>query len=359
VKHSIDGGIQAWGSCLAYPALNVAVIDSIELLSWSSDKQNFGQRNYPSCGGFPSRVMVFTSNTAGGLQSFSQMIDSVDDGHYILVQSFMSAYFEQWDEELLQKMEDLGASQVRYIPSNYPYIFFAKKGYPETAKEEIGSSPTDYIDLYADLIGKTNKGSVTSSIIGPARHWENLILKVDSTLGASSYTNVFGIDHLGNKSLILKTVSDTTNLSDTITATEFPYIELEFVTENNEFKVPSTISIWETHFTPEAEISIVIDNNLQVPASSVEEGEMVQLVVSAANISNQTIDSMVVRKSFMNENNVALQFIDDTLYNILPGQVITDTVLYSTVDYSGSYFLHIEFNAISESGKRFLLSLLP
>ena len=106
--------------------------------------------------------------------------EKVPDGYYLSAYTLRYADFQDtsyWKNEHFAAFEALGADSIRYVENQNPYIFFTRKGYPNTAREEIGRNPKDTIDMRENIISTVKQGSISSPDIGPAMNWESFHLK--------------------------------------------------------------------------------------------------------------------------------------------------------------------------------------
>ena len=55
-----------------------------------------------------------------------------------------------------------------------PYIFFVKKGSPNTVVEELGTEYDKFIYLKVDLQNNTTNGLISTKQIGPASRWDSI-----------------------------------------------------------------------------------------------------------------------------------------------------------------------------------------
>lgn len=355
VKLTLDGGMQAWGCCGATPAINIAVIDSLELQSWTSDAANFGHRNYPTCSGIATKQFNFTSQSAQELQGMAAMLDSVENGNYIILQTFRYGYFDSWDNSVFEACENVGANFIRSVPNNYPYIFFVKKGYPHTAIEVMGNSPNELIEIYADINGLFDNGRMLSPVIGPSSSWHNVVSNVRSFVDDDYYINIYGIGKNG-ESVLLKDriVDDTLAIHTLVNARQYPYLQLEFITKNTQTRIPAEVMNWEVWYNPTAEIAVDISANFSFYNDTIDEGENIELTLMAVNVGSVGADTILIRKGIRNENNAEVISIVDTVYGIAPFHSIFDTAMFSSFGLTGNNKVYVEFNVPNADGDRFL-----
>ncbi len=367
VRWTIDGAVMNgdgdYASSGTAPAMMVVVIDPQTLKAWPSDKENFGQRNYPNN---PARnrvdyYYVFNSSSSSGmnprLDSMKNLLNNkVPDGHYILVYSWGNGFFEQWTEELYQTFESFGSLHIRNVPNSHPYIFFTKKGTPNMTDEweKIGSSTSDNIDLYVNLETDFNFGSIRSVLVGPSNTWKSLhwgYESVDNPTNEDIRLNLFGVRPSGTEDLLIQDILpgefDIYYLEDSIDYVQYPYVKLDFYSRNDSIKIPAQLNKWQLKFDPAAETAIDPASGFYFCCDTINEGGEIRFAVATRNISDYDMDSLHVKYWILDKNNN--QTILDTrrLRAHPAGDVIIDTITYTSLGLSGINSIWVQYNPIN------------
>lgn len=162
-----------------------------------------------NCRGRVEKYFSFLASSPTQIDAMRDMLtDSIDNGHYILIYTGVHGNFDDttiWKNSHFQSIEDLGADSIRHVPTKHPYIFFAKKGFPNTAVEKVGQSTKDVIELVATMQNNGTYGAITSTEIGPAQNWETLswVFNGVDHLEDSITLSVIGITSSGNESTMM------------------------------------------------------------------------------------------------------------------------------------------------------------
>ena len=353
IEYTIDGAGD-YSSCGAAQSIVVVVIDSLTLKPWESDKAMYGHRDYPKCfsRSRTDKYFIFSTDSIS-LSKLSIMLkDSIPNGDYILVYTFRNGDFENWGNDLYSSFINLGASNIRNVENNYPYIFFVKKGHKNTAQEIIGNSPTDVIDLYVDLKTNFNYGDITSELIGPAKHWSNLLWDYHSLEDNSQDSvklKIIGIDNSGNQNVLKDSISNEKiiNLSN-IKASQYPFIKLNFFTQDNQLKTPAQIDKWQIYYNqaPEIAINPAIYNYFY--KDTIQEGDNVVFSTAIENISDCDADSVFISYWLQDKNNNIITLKNKTLDSLYSNSYLIDTISFSSLQHNGSNSLWIEANPINK-----------
>ncbi|HXP52500.1 MAG TPA: hypothetical protein VN922_21285, partial [Bacteroidia bacterium] len=153
-----DYNIGSYGGCQFFPGLYMAVIDSTSLNQWSTLYHKLGNDNGAGSGcNYPFGMFIYWFNDPNAMPSmFTAIKDSVPNGDYILIWSWVEGQLKTSVPLALKNylVTNLGCSpaiNASNITDTVPFIFFAKKGSPSTAKTLIGKNKRDRLTLRTDL----------------------------------------------------------------------------------------------------------------------------------------------------------------------------------------------------------------
>jgi hypothetical protein len=361
---SSDSGLGGMGNCAQYPSMNIAVIDPVTLLGWASDIEDYGHRNYPQCFSSSRPQFYFTFSTGNG-SSYTQnmlnmvnLLNDVPDGHYIVAYSWSDGYFQNWPETAYETFEDLGSTVIRTIPNGYPYIFFTRKGVPTTTQEVFGTSATDVINLPPTyLTTEFTYGNIKSVEVGPSNNWKSMHWMQEAVGNPSSdevMLNVYGITPQNSEHLLIEGITpsdyDIFSLNDSIDYKQYPKLRLDFFTRDDLEKTPAQLKKWQVKFDGVPETAIDPKLGFYFCCDTINQGDEIKFAVSTKNITNSfDMDSLVVKYWLQDQNN-KVSLIDQRKLRPHPaGDVIIDTVNYSTLNLSGLNSIWVEYNPINEA----------
>jgi len=350
IFYDIDGA-SAFSCCGSSPAYNVVVIDSLTLNPWESNYDDFGQRNYPVCSGpYPDRYLVFSSTEQGRNDMLDMLVNHVEDGNYILIYTFRTGYFDDWTEDQYLAMESLGADTIRYVPDNYPYIFFVKKGNLSTAREMFGTDAYDDLDFHQDLETDFYYGDITSEIIGPSSSWETLHWRqhtIDADATEEVKLKVIGIDNSGNENVLMNNIfpgNYEIDLYDSINATAYPYLKLNMFNRDDDYQTPAQLDKWQIYFDGVPETALNPSEGYYFYSDTLQEGDDLVFSVATENISPYDMDSLLIGYYLKDKNNnfSALEYRRKRPHPA--GDVLMDTITFNTLGYPGLNSVWIEVN---------------
>ncbi|MBN2680926.1 MAG: hypothetical protein JXR58_00325 [Bacteroidales bacterium] len=349
----IDNVVVDYTSCGTGSKMHVAVIDSFTLATIPTSDTCPGRLR-------PDYYKKFytgdIATVAANTQAMVDYINNVEDGHYVLMYSFFSGNFQEWEEPVYVAMEGYGSDDIRTIPNNYPYILFFKKGDPTTAVEVIGESANDEIDLYVNLDADYTTGNITSVLIGPAYDWKTLHWK-KSPLDFPDYDmaeiSISGIRLDGTSETVLSNIVppeyDILDLSPIIDAGEFPYLKMQLETEDDSLKTPPQLNKWQLTYDAVPETALDPASGFYFYADTVYEGETVEFCLSTKNVSDYDMDSLLILYIMQDRNN-RLDTI--ALKRCRPhpsGDVLLDTIRINTINKQGLNSIWMEVNPFNPS----------
>jgi len=348
-----DGGV-----CGASNAITVVVLDSLTLEPWLSNRGDFGHRNYPKCWSSSVSAKYYDFSTdSTSLENCAQLLNSVPTGNYIVVYTVWDAGFQQWPENLYHAFETLfPASSVRYIPNNYPYIFFAKKGTTTMSQEIIGTSATDEIYFEKYINTNFNFGDITSEIAGPAFNWDTFIWEwrnSETNSYDSTKISLSGIKLDGTESVLISdiTAKDSTiyNLNNFVDANEYPYVKLNIYSKDDTLKTPSQIVKWQLTHDQVPETAINPEKGMYFYKDSVQEGDDIVFSVATENVSKYDMDSLLIHY-FVKDRNNNVHLIKEKRCRPHPSHdILVDTVSFNTLGYAGLNSIWIEVNPVNST----------
>lgn len=366
IRWSIDGAIGNGqgdsGGMGTDAAMMVVVIDSVTLTAWASNRANYGHRNYPQSPFSPRENYFYMFDaTETGFERMNAMLDTaIPEGHYMLTYSWNNGRFEQWPESLRQTFDNMGATKHRDAPNGHAYIFFTQYGTPNTTEEWelLGETSNAAIDLYVTLETDFNYGEIHSVKVGPSSNWKSLHWDFNPNQYPEHdevNLSVYGINNQGNEDLLIESISpgdwDIYYLEDSINYLQYPNLKLNFFTRNDSAKKPAQLTKWQLKFDPVAETAIDPSGGFVFCCDTIAEGEEIVFGVATRNVSSVNMDSLRVKYWLLDNNNNKTLIDLKTLRPHPAGDVIIDTITYSSIGLNGLNSIWVQYNPInSETG---------
>ncbi|MCD6366906.1 MAG: hypothetical protein J7L46_05130, partial [Bacteroidales bacterium] len=354
VKYDIDGAGDNT-CCGAGDAMMIVVIDSLTLEPWTSDMQDFGHRDYPKCFSRLRADYYFVFSTdSQSLEDMVAFINDVPDGNYVLAYSWRNAHFQSWPENAYLCFELLGASNIRFIQDNMPYIFFVQKGNTGSADSALGTSSTEVIDLYESLPTNFYFGNIHSVKIGPSVHWDSFHWReqsIEQPTHDSVFVEIKGLDLSGNETVLIPHIStdslDIYNLSDSINALQYPYLKLRFFSFDDSTLSAAQLKRWQLTYGEVPETAINPKKGFYLSADTLSEGGIIRFGVATENVSPYDMDSLLVSYQLIDANN-SVHLLETKRLALHPSEsVLMDTVYVNTLNFQGINRLRVEYNSVN------------
>ncbi len=296
----------------------------------------------------------------------ANFIDTIPAGYYVLAMSHRDHNAEQFPEVLYQAFESIGSGYIRSIENMKPYMIFGRKGdAPGSADESIGASTQTIIKNDYYLPTNYDFGSVTSTLIGPASEWGSLHWRIESS-EAGVWTDttrlyVLGQTNLGTFDTLIGPLPpvqdslDILNLNQRIDAAQYPYLLLYLTTKDETNRTPSQIVRWHVLYEGVPETALSPGIHFSFYNDTVQEGEQINMSIATKNISIYDFpDSLMVDYWVLNNQNQIIPLVVNKLTKMHPsGDVIVDSVSFSTVGMSGWNSLWIEFNPVYVASQQY------
>jgi hypothetical protein len=153
-----------------------------------------------------------------------------------------------------------------------------------------------------------------------------------------------GVDSLGNETS-LRTVGISQQDIDltTVSASTYPYLRLRMDMVDSVNLSPFQLKYWRVDYTPVPEGAIA-PNLFFTFQDTVDVGQPVNLGVAFKNISTQNFDSMLVRVSITDRNNVQRVISNAKQKPLIAGDTIRFRIPVDTRDLTGGNRLLLDFN---------------
>lgn len=369
IWYKVNGILKGSWSCTNYNGngMKFAVFDSLTIEPWVStyNGTGFGPYGNLHCRNYDWWDFDYYTTRPNQTEQLiwhmkmADLLDTVPEGNYVLAFSHRNHNAENYPEELYQAFESIGSGYIRTIENNKPYMIFGRKGNPiGTADESIGTSLTSVIKNDYYLTTTVNSGNIKSTLIGPATQWNSLHWRIESAEpGIWSDTTrliVLGMNSAGFFDTLIGPLPpvpdslDIFNLYQIIDAGQYPYLQLSLSTSDDEMLSPSQLVRW--HVMYEGVPETVISPNLHYSFSkdTVQEGEQINMSIATKNISNYDFpDSLMVDYRILTGTNQIIQLELNKKIKMHPaGDVIIDSVSFSTLGMKGHNILWVEFNPV-------------
>lgn len=363
--YKINGAMKGQWSCTeAYGCQNgmkFAVFDPVSIAPWENlnpDGDAFSQYSSLNCRTYVYYDFDFCSTDNNWYQRMVDFIDTIPNGYYVLAFSHKNHNAQNYPEALYQAFESIGSTNIRSIPNNVPYIIFGRKGYPGSADESIGLAQNYIINDEYYLNTNWNEGHMVSTTIGPASEWGSAHWRVHSAdagvwtdsvrLAIIGVTANGTIDTLLNQIRYVQDSIDIPNLSAIADASQYPYLKLMLQASDNTNHTPPQTDRWHVLYTPIPETAIDPSVSYSFYNRNVQEGEYVKLKISTKNVSPVDFqDSLMVSYWVLDASHNLRPILTHKTRLHPSGDILTDSVSFSTEGMAGNNSLWVEFNPVN------------
>ena len=358
---------QDYNICTTTPKFHVAVIDKATLEPWGTryinangsiqnPDYNFGNNN--DNGGCEDRVMkyfTFNQTNTTDLNSFRNFIENeIPDGNYILIYTPMTTRYDLWDAlspDLYTTFASIGSDSIVPGRANRPFIFLTRKG-DSNFVVEIFSQNNEDIYLDTLITGAEVVGFESSPVIGPVQQWNSIHWKqnpLESNTADTTYLEIQLLDEFGNYQSSIDTLftlhDSIINLQNIIDVELNPKIKLSSKYKDLTSQTPAQMDFWHVLYDPIPEAAIVGNGNfLWAPSDTLQEGQQGSFSIDVANISDVSMDSLLVSYFILDENQEKHFIPYNRTDSLRVGGILSDTISFGTANLVGSNFFCMEVN---------------
>jgi len=357
----LDLDVQDYSGPGSTPAVVVAVMDSTTLQPWESNfngshpGNDFGNSMVgANARNRSEKYFIFEQNDPAQLAGLTDMLNNrIPDGHYVLLYTWRYATYDSWTDlapELFDAMTSLGSQNIGQGLDSVPFIYFIKKGFPDTRQEVTGVLPESDITLEAPLIGSSDQGVLRSPLIGASTFWAQVNWDFDSQEANGEdevEVKIIGVGQAGNE-VVLNTypeipgeVNDVSVFAD---PTIFPHLRLEARLADPLNATPNQIDRWHVVYDPVPECALDPVSGYYLSSTTPVEGEDMSMAMAIRNISPRNMDSLLVRYWIEDADRVMHPIVYARQAPLNSGAILLDTISFSTTGLSGSNTLFMEVN---------------
>lgn len=330
-------------------AIYVAVFDSTQIEPRPNNPNGFYNRN----------TFAFDGREADKREELINFLNNeVSDGEYVLfftVQNEVGSYEpEEWASDvavygtsIFDELEAQGATQVRDLEMTgaLPYVFLYQKGMGPL-QEQRASTLDDFLNFNYAIAGSWDSGSITSTQIGPAKNWESLEWNASSLDNLSDDVfsiDIFGISSNGEDSLLMSNVQDFDLPLSSISAEEFPYLQLKFNTRDTINKTATQLDFWTVLYEGLPDVALNAASFFSFQSDTLQQGEPLELKIAVENISQYDMDSLLMNFSIIDQSNQQNATIK-RIAPVISGDTLIATLNLDTRNLSDKLTMFIEAN---------------
>jgi hypothetical protein len=370
LQYSINNSVRSnWH--FAFNGWSIAVFDSVSIAPWTSRVTGSNQfTSYNNCLAFPfedrasfdfgqTSYCGATPNWQADLLNF---FNQIPVNNYVLAYSSDAHYATSYNNALYQAFETIGSANIRSVSDSVPMIIFGKKRSvpsPGVAKEVIGTSPSAVIYLEDSIPSKWDKGHIVSEIIGPTGKWNSLhwnYSNQNTSVNDSIIIKLVGLHKNGTIDTLAtfnKDSLDVYDLENYVNASNYPYIKLVALLNDNVFHLAPQLKKWQVLYDeiPECAINPLNGYSNNTSLNAISEGDNLIVHLPIENIGQKTFTDSLVVTYWIEDASRIIHPLPQKLKTKLfaPSQIITDTINLNSLNFSGTNYLWVYVNPESNS----------
>ena len=293
-------------------------------------------------------------------------IASLEKGDYFLAVSERNPKVEQWSPQVRSAFSMIGCDTTllnSFTPGN-SLIVLGRKGYP--GQGIILSSPNLFdqqsgtwnTDLARSLNSTFAAGTVSSTTVGPASSWNDLIWKwnsADPFVEEDTRVDLY-VSHDGlTDSLVFQNLTAGSYSLTGIDADKYPFIKLKAAMGDSAFLTAPQLDNWHVLYDPAPDVVIDPISVWSFDRDSVVQGESISIKYAATNISESDMDSLLVRYMVQLPDRRTVEVGRHRFAPIAAGQTLEHSYTFSTnfPDMVGDLALTIELNPENDQAEQY------
>ncbi len=299
----------------------------------------------------------------------SQFMDWIPNGTYVVVRLFPN-YFNggsripSWKADpginsLYNKLVSAGFTNIDNAdyPKNWAFIY-QKNNNTFKPITLVTSGSSEQLGYSTNLYTIDSIGHITSPKFGPAKAWHTLEWQgktIDAGAGDKASIDLFGINNAG-QSTYLNTIdmSQTSVDISNISATTYPYLQLQMRNADSVYNTPYQLKYWRLFYDAIPEGALAANVYYKSDKDTMNKGTDYSFAIAFKNISDTKFeDSIKVNYTLTDKNNVAHKIDLPKLKALSPGDTalikvsipgLSGTGELSTTTYTGSNSQYLDVN---------------
>jgi hypothetical protein len=352
------------------------VVDPVTLKNWENTLNQPGlSGSLSTC--IPSRQANFAYDVSSqaGRKAAMNFMDSIPDNDFVFVRnitgpdSSKDVFATQWAADtatfgagnsLYHRLKSQGFVLIDsfYRPRAFSFIY--QKNNPDFGPGfDFTKGITDVIDYKKGFTTDDTLGFITSPVFGPAvswkqMHWRGTSLETNSPDNPT--VEIIGIDTAGNKTTLFNVDKNQQDVDiSSVNAAQYPYMQLKMRNVDSLKFTPYQLSYWRLNYQAPPEGALA-PNLYFTSKDTLEQGEILHFGIAFQNISPDAFDSMKVKLTVIDHNNVTHILSIPRQKPLVSGDTIKINYDLDTKKYPGLNTLFVSFNPDNDQPEQYLFN---
>jgi hypothetical protein len=325
----------------------------------------------------PNRLPNFAYNVATPAQRqiALRFLDSIPDNYIVYVRnvsgpdSSAGVYADKWQADttifgqgntLYSRLKSEGFALIDsfYRPRAFSFIF-QKNNIDFQPVFALTKGISDVLDVRKDYITLDSLGYVTSPKFGPASSWKEMHWRgksLEQNSADNPTVQIVGIDSLGNGTTLFTVNKSQQDIDiSSVNAAKYPYIQLKLRNIDSLSLTPYQLDYWRLNYQAPPEGALT-PNLYFTSKDTLEQGEILHFGIAFKNISRPAFDSMKVKLTIIDNNNVTHVLPVPRQKPLISGDTITLKYDIDTKNYPGLNTIFVNFNPDNDQPEEYLLN---
>ena len=365
VTIEINGSDFTRGFC-AFSRIAFSVVDPVSLKPWLNNDigqpGRFGSE--ATCQTVTQATFQFNIlNQSQRKAAMDFLKDSIPD-HFIVVTRMMAGrtipentYAANWladtsafgsGNSLYHVLKSEGFYSIDSFNRPRAFVFIYQKNNSEFEPAfEFSEGIYDKIHLSKNYLSNDSIGYITSPKFGPSVQWKEMHWRGTSLEPNSQdqpTVQIVGVDYTGNETLLYNIDKSQQDVDiSSVDAEKYPFIQLKMRNLDRVNVSPYQLSYWRLNYVSPPE-GAMTPNLFFTSRDSLEQGEILNFGVAFKNISIPSFDSLKVKLSVIDENNITHLLPVLRQKPLISGDTILFKFPIETKKFTGNNTIYVDFN---------------
>jgi hypothetical protein len=371
----VNGFEFAKGICSASNNIIFNVVDPVTLKPWYNIPGAPLSGSMPLCSSDRYANFAYSTADQDSRRAAVRFLDSIPDNYFVTVRNVsgpddsQNIYASTWQADstafgagntLYDKLKSFGFVLIDSFDRPRAFSFVFQKNNPDfTPLFNFTKGISDQVVIDQNFFSTDTLGYITSPVFGPAvtwkeMHWRGKSLETNSADNPT--VQIIGIDSSGNSTTLFNVNKNQQDVDiSSVNAKRYPYIQLKMRNVDSVTYTPYQLSYWRLNYTapPEGALAPAI---YFTSKDTLEQGEILHFGIAFKNISIAAFDSMKVKLTVIDNNNVTHVLSVPRQKPLISGDTILLKYDIDTKNYSGLNTIFVNFNPDNDQPEQYLFN---